>query len=618
MAFHIDDTELYLFSEGTNAYSYKMLGCQFVQGDYDAVRFAVWAPHAKAVSVVGSFNDWNEKADPMRHIGSGVWEAHIGHAVVGDLYKYAITTASGEILYKADPFAFRSQHRPETASVVWRIEDYDWTDAEYLEKRKAADPYREPMSIYEVHVGSWKAGKTLYDLSTELVDYAADMGYTHIELMPVCEYPLDDSWGYQVTGYYSVTTRYGTPWDLKHFVNACHKKGIGVILDWVPAHFTRDAHGLRHFDGEALYEDADPRRGEQPQWGTQLFDYSKPQVRSFMSSNAVFYFNEFHIDALRVDAVSCMLYHDYGKEAGKWLPNIHGGRENLDSVRFFRELAKTVGRECPSALLIAEESTAFPLVTKPPEVGGLGFNFKWNMGYMNDTLSYMELDPYFRKWNHDKLTFSMLYAFSENYILPFSHDENVHGKRSLLNKMPGEYDDKFAQLRLLFMYQFAHPGKKLMFMGSEFGQFIEWNFRQSIDFCLLEYPRHREMQLFVKKLNEIYRGYTPFFACDTGWDGFEWLVPDDKDMSVAIFKRKDGKREIICAFNFTPVAHDTYSIPVGKPLKAVEILNSNDSSYGGNGTHMNGLIMSRECGGDAKYVLDVALPGLSAVYLKVV
>lgn len=619
MSFHIDDTELYLFGEGTNAYTYKMLGCHFVHGEYDAVRFAVWAPHACSVSVVGTFNDWNIDANPMKKLAdTGVWEVHIDNARTGDLYKYAITTRSGKTIYKADPYAFRSQHRPDTASVVWQVEDYDWTDEEYLNRRKTMNPYKEPMSIYEVHIGSWRKGEGLHELSSSLVDYVADMGYTHIELMPVCEYPLDDSWGYQVTGYYSVSTRYGTPWDLKHFINACHMKGIGVIIDWVPAHFPRDDHGLCSFDGEALYEDADTRRSDQPQWGTRLFDYSKPQVKSFLISNAVFLFNEFHVDGLRVDAVSCMLYLDYGKEAGQWVPNIYGGKENIDAIEFLRALAKTVGRECESCLLIAEESTAFPLVTKPPEVGGLGFNFKWNMGYMNDTLSYMSLDPYFRRFNHDKLTFSMMYAFSENYILPFSHDEVVHGKRSLIGRMPGEYDAMFSQLRLLYMYQFAHPGKKLMFMGSEFAQFIEWNFRQSIDFCLLEYPRHNQMREFVKKLNMIYREYSPFYACDTGWEGFTWRVVDDRDMSVVAFSRKDGHHEMICVFNFTPVTHERYPIPVDRPMKVMELLNSNDVNYGGDGTHQNGIIISHTGENGSNNVIDVTLPGLSAIYFKVI
>lgn len=612
------ELDTYLFFEGTAAYSYRLFGCHTVAlaNGKTAKRFTVYAPHATEVSVVGSFNGWDISKNNMEKLNDcGIWQAIIENASNNDLYKYAIRTKSGQILYKADPYAFRSQHRPETASVVWEIEHYDWTDQAYMEQCKRKDPYHSPMSIYEVHLGSWKLGKGLYELSTELVQYVKDMGYTHIELLPVSEFPLDDSWGYQVTGYYSITTRYGTPYDLKHFVNECHKHNIGVIADWVPAHFAKDEHGLRCFDGEPLYEHSDPRRSEQPQWGTTLFDFSKPAVRSFLLSNAIFLLKEFHIDGLRVDACSCMLYLDYGKKEGEYLPNQYGGRENLDAIDFLRTLAKTVGRECPSALLIAEESTAFPLVTMPPEHGGLGFNFKWNMGYMNDTLYYISMDSYFRKHHHDKLTFSMMYAFSENFILPFSHDEVVHGKRSLIEKMPGSYDEKFAQLRLLYMYQFAHPGKKLMFMGCEFGQFIEWDFRRSLDFFLLDYPRHREMKDFVRELNFVYRENTPFYAYDTSWEGFSWLIVGDKDRSLIAFMRHDKRKKIICVLNFTPVKYEKYKIEVPESLEAEVILHSNDVRFGGNLESTKYTVKSYE--ENDKHYIDLDIEGYSGIYLRV-
>lgn len=575
MGAYLDDNELYLFNEGKNCYSYLSLGCHRVKmpEGYYAFRFAVWAPEARAVSVVGSFNEWNIYADEMKPCGTtGVWQAHVGEDIAhhGDIYKFAILTRTGEMIYKADPFAFYSEKRPETASVIWAPEhDFIWTDDVHMRRRKAPQrPVHEaPMSIYEVHLGSWKAGLDYEQLAAELVDYVVDMGYTHIELMPVSEYPLDDSWGYQVTGYYSITSRYGTPDGFKCLVNACHRAGIGVLLDWVPAHFTRDAHGLRRFDGSALYESADPRRGEQPQWGTMLFNFERSEVRSFLMSNAVYFLKEFHIDGLRVDAVSCILYLDYGKQDGEWTPNDQGGRENLAAIDFFRELSGCVGRECPGAMLIAEESTAFPLVTAPPEDGGLGFNFKWNMGWMNDTLAYCKLDSYFRKFNHEKLTFSMCYAFSENYILPFSHDEVVHLKNSLIGRFPGTYDEMFAQLRLIYMYQYAHPGKKLLFMGGEFGQFSEWNFRQSLDWMLLEYSHHAALREFVKALNRFYTHEPALYERDDGWVGFEWRAVDDAAHSVLAFDRRDASgRELLCVFNFTPVAHGAY--PVELPYKA--------------------------------------------------
>ena len=534
----ISDADLYLWGEGTNSYAYLTLGCHKAEHrGYEVYRFAVWAPNAASVRVVGSFNGWNIDADPMHPIGeTGVWEAFIGIAHAGDTYKYAIETRMGEIIYKADPFA-------------------------YIAARRNEDSHMLPMNIYEAHLGSWVEGLDFPALSRRLLGYVKEMGYTHIELLPVSEYPLDDSWGYQVTGYYSITSRYGNPSQFKEFIDQCHQAGLGVIVDWVPTHFCRDEQGLRLFDGTPLYEHPDPRRSEQPQWGTTLFNFEKNEVRSFLISNAVFLMKEYHIDGLRADAVSCMLYLDYGKRGGEWLPNRYGGRENIAAIDFLRQLSDTVRRECPGALLIAEESTAFPGMTAPTSKGGLGFDYKWNMGWMNDVLDYMSMDSYFRSYHHDEVTFSMCYAFSEHYILPLSHDEVVHGKKSLIGRMPGEYADKFSQTRLLLMYQMAHPGKKLTFMGTELAQFIEWNFRQSLDWLLLDYPTHEAMQQFVRELNHFYTRTPALYQLDDSWDGFEWISVDDRAHSVLAFLRKDAEgNKILCLFNFTPVEHYPYRV----------------------------------------------------------
>ena len=563
---YLDDDELYLFNTGKSAYAYLALGCHRVilPDGSAAFRFAVWAPDARAVSVVGTFNEWGRRTDEMTPCKtSGVWQAHVAAARHGDLYKFAIVTKKGELILKADPYAFFSELRPGTASVVWAPAPFAWTDGAHMQtlRAPARSPYEAPMSIYEVHLGSWRAGLDYERLAAELVDYVVDMGYTHVELMPLCEYPLDDSWGYQVTGYYSITSRYGTPEQFKLLVNAFHRAGIGVLLDWVPAHFTRDAHGLRRFDGSALYEHPDPRLGEQPQWGTMLFNLEKSEVVSFLVSNAVFFCNEFHIDGLRVDAVSCMLYLDYGRRPGEWLPNREGGHENLAAIEFFRTLSQALNRECPGALLIAEESTAFPLVSAPPEDGGLGFHFKWNMGWMNDTLSYAKLAGAARRFHHDRLTFSMCYAFSENFILPFSHDEVVHMKNSLIGRFQGSYDEMFAQLRLFYMYQYAHPGKKLLFMGGEFGQFSEWNFRRSLDWMLLDFPQHAALREFVRALNRVYRETPALYEQDGGWEGFEWRSVDDAASSVLAFCRRDAQgRELLCVFNFSAAPREAYPI----------------------------------------------------------
>ena len=587
MAYKLDDTELFLFGEGTSAYAYKALGCHLVRrGEAPVARFAVWAPNAKAVGVVGDFNGWDPEKNPMTlHEQNGVWECHVSGIVGGELYKYAITTKEGELIYRADPFAFYSELRPGTASVVCDLRGYKWRDSDWMKSREDYRPYCKPISIFEVHLGSWREYSNYRDIADHLAEYVSDMGYTHVELMPVAEHPFDGSWGYQVTGYYAVTSRYGTPGDFMYFVDRLHQAGIGVILDWVPAHFPRDEQGLRLFDGSPCYESADPRESEQPQWGTMLFNYDRSEVRSFLVSNALFWLDVYHVDGLRADAVSCMLYKDYGKKDGEWVPNRYGGRENLAAVDFLRKTGEMIFRDHPGALFCAEESTSFPLVTHPREAGGLSFNYKWNMGWMNDILEYMSLDPVYRKWHHDKLTFSMVYAFSENFILPLSHDEVVHGKKSLIGRMPGDYWQRFANLRALFSFMFAHPGKKLMFMGDEIAQFIEWRYYEPIEYKLLAYDMHEKFQSFVRALNNLYAASPALYEIEDSWEGFVWLSVDDADRSVAAFARigeKPGEL-MVCAFNFTPNPVENFRLGVPKAGVYTEVLNSDDEQFGGSG-----------------------------------
>ena len=618
MAYDLNDTELYYFNEGISTAAYRALGCHRVTSPSGETvwRFAVWAPNARAVSVVGDFNAWDPAADPMEPVGTtGVWQAHLGFVTEGNNYKYSITAPDGSILFKADPYAVRAE-RGGTASVAAELPAYEWHDGNFLAGRHGCR--NRPMSIYEVHLGSWKKGLSYRDLAHELVDYAAEMGYTHIEIMPVMAYPYDPSWGYQVTGYYAPTTRYGSPEDLMYFVDRAHERGLGVIMDWVPAHFTRDDHGLRRFDGTPLYEHPDPRRSDMPQWGTLLFDYDRTQVQSFLLSSALFWLQEYHFDGIRVDAVSCMLYLDFCKGPGEWLPNQYGDNRNLAAVTFLRKLSKAVSKLPYEKMLFAEESSAYPGVTHSVSEGGLGFTFKWNMGWMNDILSYMEMDSVYRKYHHDKLTFSMCYAFSEYYVLPFSHDEVVCGKRSLIEKMPGDYFQRFAQLRLLFGYQFAHPGKKLMFMGDEFAQFIEWRFGESLDWMLLGYEAHDRMRRFVRDLNYFYRENAPLFEIDDSWDGFTWCSVDDADHSVVSFLRTDRNgHSLACCFNFTPVPHGLYMM--GLPWKAelTEVFSSDCREYGGTGDWWNPVRVSEagEYGGHP-YRVSVTLPPYGAVFFR--
>lgn len=553
----MDETAVYLFNRGENAYAYRTLGAHEICGG--GWEFSVYAPKAANISVVGDFNAWRQGAAPMKKFKeTGCWSCCIAEAKKGDRYKFAITGADGQTVLKADPFAFRAELRPGTASVLHDIPKNKWTDAEYLSRRAQRNLFTEPINIYEVHAGSWKKEKDYSALGRELVDYCAEMGYTHIELLPLAEHPLDDSWGYQVTGYYAVTARGGTPEQLAELVDYAHKRGIGVIMDWVPAHFTKDESGLRRFDGGALFEPAETLRAEMPQWGTLLFDYGRSEVVSFLISNAIYWLKEFHFDGLRVDAVSCMLYHDFCRD--EWLPNRFGGRENLEAAEFIKRLNVTAHRECPNALIIAEESSAYPKLTEPVAFGGLGFDFKWNMGFMNDTLSYFSVEPEQRRSLHGKLTFPMMYAFSEKHVLPFSHDEVVHGKFSLINRMKGSYEQKFEQLRLLFAYQFAHPGKKLNFMGNEFGQFIEWDFKRPLDWFLLDYPSHAAMQEFSRALNRFYLNTPALHREDGGWQGFRWLSADDAENSVISFVRTAKNDVLIAVFNFLPKEHSAYRL----------------------------------------------------------
>ena len=615
-----------LFHEGKSVHAYDYFGAHFDEKDgKKGVTFRVWAPHAVSVSIAGSFNHWSERTDPMQRISDGgIWEGFVPGVQQYDLYKYAIMTRDGDVLFKSDPYAFHTETPPENASKVYELDGYSWQDAAWQEKKKKKPIYDSPVNIYEFHAGSWRRYEdgSFFDykkLGEELADYVSEMGYTHVEMMPIAEHPFDGSWGYQVTGYFAPTSRYGTPHDFMQFVDTLHQKGIGVILDWVPAHFPRDAFGLFHFDGEPCYEYSDPRKGEHKEWGTCVFDYGRNEVVSFLTSNAVYWMEKYHIDGLRVDAVASMLYLDYNRRDGEWMPNVYGGKENLEAVDFLRHVNEAVFAQFPQTMMIAEESTAWPLVTKPTFMGGLGFNFKWNMGWMNDMLRYMSLDPIHRKFNHDALTFSFFYAFSENYVLPISHDEVVHGKCSLINKMPGEYDMKFAGLRAFFAYMMAHPGKKLMFMGQEFAQFIEWNYEQELDWLLLDIDKHRVTHDFVRSLNQFYLKHPALWEVDYSWEGFSWIAHDDKDQSIIAFRRIDKKgKELICVCNFVPVTREGYRI--GAPFEGEYrlVLNSDDAAFGGDGVKLKKTVQSQPIPFHGlEQSIELTIPAMSVQFYEV-
>lgn len=572
----ITDLDRYLFGQGTHYQIFDKLGAhpKTYQGK-DGVYFAVWAPHAKSVSVVGDFNNWDQDASPMNALeDSGIYEAFIPGLGMGQLYKFAVTTKTGEVLFKADPYAFQAEFRPGTASVTADISGFPWSDGKWMQAKKNNDPKKSPMAIYEVHLGSWrkkdrpqKEGYYTYkEAAHELAAYVKEMGYTHVELMGIAEHPFDGSWGYQVTGYYAPTARYGTPKEFMYFVNYLHRHGIGVILDWVPAHFPRDAHGLANFDGEPLYEYADPRKGEHPDWGTKVFDYGKNEVKNFLIANAMYWVDRYHVDGLRVDAVASMLYLDYGRAEGNWVPNQYGENKNLEAIEFFRHLNSVLTGSMTGALMIAEESTAWPGVTKKPEDGGLGFSFKWNMGWMHDFLEYMKLDPYFRKFNHNKMTFGITYATSENYILTLSHDEVVHLKCSMIHKMPGYLPDKFANLKAAYTFMIGHPGKKLLFMGQDFGQFHEWDEKVSLDWYLADEEQNHALQSYFCDLLHLYRKYPALSRLDNDANGFQWVNADDADRSIFSFIRRDetGKKNLLFIINFTPVDRPDYRVGVPK------------------------------------------------------
>ncbi len=619
------DFPIYIYKQGNNFESYRFFGAHFTQENGQrGVVFRTWAPHAKAVCVVGDFNSWVPGSHPMLNLeGSGVWEIFIPGIEQYDVYKYCITTQNDELLFKADPYAFHTETRPSNGSKVYELEGFTWQDEAWQEHQKRQDVVNSPMNIYEMHMGSWrmKEGDIPYnyaELADLLIPYLKDMGYTHVELLPVTEHPFDGSWGYQVTGYYAPTSRYGTPHDFMAFVDKCHQAGIGVIMDWVPAHFPKDAFGLYMFDGAPCYEDGNPKRGEHREWGTMVFDFGRPEVQSFLISSALFWMEQYHVDGLRVDAVASMLYLDYNRQPGEWEPNKNGGNENLEAVDFLQKLNSTILGRHPHKMMIAEESTAWPLVSKPVADGGLGFNFKWNMGWMNDMLSYMSTDPLFRSGNHNKLTFSFFYAFSENFVLPLSHDEVVHGKCSLINKMPGDYDAKFANLRTFYGYMMGHPGKKLLFMGQEFGQFIEWNEAKQLDWMLLDYDKHRQLQDYVRQLNHLYQKHSELWQVDYSWEGFQWIVPDDNQQSVIAFLRRNTKGDMLLVVcNFNPVMREGYQMGAPVAGKYTEILTSDDEAFGGTGFH-NGAVKS-EAG--AMHGFDqhitLTLPPMSTMFFKV-
>jgi 1,4-alpha-glucan branching enzyme len=625
----LGDLDLHLFGEGNHLRLWEKLGAHVMTvAGVRGVHFAVWAPNAKRVSLVGDFNAWDGRWHQMRVLGSsGVWELFVPGLAPGEKYKFEVKAPSGHLYLKADPFGFYSELRPGTASIVCDLSGYQWHDGDWLQRRPKRSPLNEPMLIYEVHLGSWMRSPseghrtlTYRELAEKLVDYVVEMGYTHIELLPVSEHPLDESWGYQITGYYAPTSRYGTPQDFMYFVDRCHQRGIGVIMDWVPAHFPRDAHGLAWFDGTALYEHADPRLGEHRDWGTLIFNYGRNEVRNFLQANALYWFDQYHLDGLRVDAVASMLYLDYSRKAGEWLPNKYGGNENLEAIDFIKRTNELVYGQFPGILMIAEESTAFTGVSKPVYLGGLGFGFKWNMGWMNDLLLYFSKDCVHRKYHQSLITFALLYAFSENFILVLSHDEVVHGKRSLLNRMPGDDWQRFANLRSLLAFMAGHPGKKLIFMGGEFGQSNEWYSQVSLDWHLLQYETHQGIRRLAKDLNKLIRSEPALYELDADWHGFEWIDFHDADSSIVSFLRRSkdpAAAPVIFVANFTPVVRDTYRVGVPGPGRYHEILNTDATCYGGSNVGNAGGVTADPVPFQGRpFSLDLVLPPLAVLVFK--
>lgn len=625
-SYEVGELDHYLFGKGNHYEIYKKLGSHMIGGEEKkGVYFAVWAPHAKEVSVVGEFNQWDPQTNRMkREEPLGIYTCFVSDVQEGALYKYCIKTYKGDYIYKADPFANYAELRPGNASKVVDISNMRWTDSKWMERRAVWDHHKEPMSIYEAHIGSWKRhpGRedegfyTYREFAKAAVEYIKEMGYTHIELMGIAEYPFDGSWGYQVTGYYAPTSRYGTPEDFAYMINYFHKNKIGVILDWVPAHFPKDAHGLADFDGTPTFEYADPRKGEHPDWGTKVFDYGKSEVQNFLIANALFWIEHYHVDGLRVDAVASMLYLDYGKEDGQWIPNKYGGNENLEAIGFFKHLNSVVIGRNPGVVMIAEESTAWPKVTSPVECDGLGFSLKWNMGWMHDFTEYMKLDPYFRKGCHNQMTFAMSYAYSEKYILVLSHDEVVHLKCSMLNKMPGLEFDKFANLKVGYAFMMGHVGKKLLFMGQDFAQLQEWSEARELDWFLLAESWHRQLQEFTKDLLHLYKKNKAMYELDCSPEGFEWVNADDAERSIYSFIRhaRDGKRNLLFVCNFTPVARPEYRVGVPKRKQYKLILNSDEKKYGGEGKERPVIYKSvkKECDGrEFSFVYDLPPYGVA-------
>ena len=623
----LTEYDTFLFHQGTNCRAYEMLGAHLTEENGEkGVRFTVWAPNAKEVSVVGEFNHWDTRVNKMSRIDDGeIWKIFIPGIKEGDVYKYAIMPQhGGPHIMKADPYGYYAEVAPATASRVYDMNHYEWQDAEWQEKKKRTQSYGQPMLTYEVHLGSWRRtpeGNQLSyrDMAEQLVNYAKEMNYTHIEFMPLCEHPYEGSWGYQATGYYAATSRFGAPDDLRYLIDKAHQAGIGVIMDWVPGHFCKDDPGLRDFDGRNLYESDNPQRADNAGWGTTNFDYGRTEVQSFLISNAIFWMDQYHIDGLRIDAVANMLYLDYGRQQGEWQANKYGGNGNLEAIDFLHKLNEAVFREYPQALMIAEESTSWPNISKPVYMGGMGFNYKWNMGWMNDTLSYFSLDPIYRKWHHDKITFSMMYAFSENFVLPLSHDEVVHGKCSLINKMPGDYWQKFAGLRAFFGYWMAHPGKKLLFQGGEFGQFVEWKWDTSLDWHLPEkYEMHTKMLEFSKNLNKFYVEHKEFWQVDFDWGGFEWIDCDNADDSMLSFiRRADDGEFVIAICNFTPAVRHGARFGVPKAGVYEEVFNSDAAEFGGSNVLNENDIPSQEVPWNNKaQSIQVTVPPLATIYLR--